>query len=184
MDKNYIVIKGSFKGIIGKLSKRIGILILFFILAAAGSQIKSSALLNAGVKSIKDFDLSKMMDKPFQSVIIVSVYILYAILIILSIPLIYRIISLFYEVYKKVVIDYSKGSIVTESYFFPFQKITEENKFDDIIEVEVYQNVLDKLFVTGNLYIEYVACNKVDSKLKYVEIKYVLDPFSHKGNLI
>lgn len=183
MDNNSIIVKSCRKGILGKLLKYLGLLIVFFILYVTASNIKKGIFLKTGIKSINEF-MPKILTFPDRSIILAFVYILYIVLIVLSFPVLYRIICLFYDAYKKITIDYSKGSLIFESYFFPFQKLTDENKFDEIIEVEVYQSSIDNYLGTGTLYIEYVVCNKIDSQLRSIEIQYVLDPLKFKNQLI
>lgn len=184
MDSINITINSSIKGILGKLTKRILILLLLFVCFIVFQNIKSNAAKVAGLKIATDYSINNLLDNPVQAAIMLMVVIANFVLFVIAVTIIYKIINLFYETSKKLTFEYDNGKIITESHFPPFQRLIEENKFTEIIEVEVYQNAIDKYLNTGNIYIEFVACNAIDSQLRYVEINFVEDPFKIKDKLI
>lgn len=182
MDKNNVVIKGSFKGISGDFFKNIMVIICIFIVYYISNSIRKNYYSKYGISSFFDFVTD------FEHIPVIAllsfIFLIFLILVIIGISTLCKIIILLYETQKTISIDFISSKIIIESYSFPFYKITEENLFNDIISVNISQGLLNRTFNTGDLYIEYLTCSKVDSQLKSLEIPYVSSPLKIKAKLI
>jgi hypothetical protein len=116
--------------------------------------------------------------------ILALIFIFYIIIAVLFIREFYKTILLFYNIPGKVTIDYDTMKITSKTYSFPFNVQVDENKFDDIINVVVTQDLSKKLFNSGDLYIEFLVNSKLDSQLRNIEIPNISTPFKIKRDLL
>lgn len=182
MDKNTLVIKGSFKGIAGDFLKNFLLLLGSYIVYTIANHYKVKLYSEKEISSFFKFVVA-LEDMP-TIIILFSIFLIFATLLVLAIYLVFKIINLLYETQKVVTIDYVAGKIYNVTYSFPLSKYTEEHKFTDIISVNIYQNMIHRLFGVGNLNIEYLTCSKVDSKLRNLEVTYLNAPVKVKQKLI
>ncbi|OPJ62445.1 PH domain-containing protein [Clostridium oryzae] len=184
MEKNKVVIKGAFKGITADFTKYILTLLALFIIYIISTAFKNGIYSKKNVGSLisyfKKFDL-----KDIGGMLSIGIIILiYIILIILAVSTIVRLFLLLYEAGHVIVIDYSSGKIVTKTYSFPLERTITEEKFNEIINVDIKQNMFQRFFNTGYMYIEFIALNQVDSQLRSVEIPYAFKPFLQKNKIL
>lgn len=182
MDKNTVVIRGSFKGILGDFIMNFLMLILTFTVYSVANKYRLKYYEDYDIKSFFSFVMEFTNIKVI--VILFSIFLLFFILLIAAISLVFKIIGLLYETQKVITVDYVAGKILVETFSFPFSKTVEEHKFNDIVNVSISQSLLGRLFSTGDMYIEYLTCSKVDSKLKTLDITYVNGPFRIKPKMI
>lgn len=182
MEKNSLVIKGSFRGIAGDFLKNLGILLITFVVYSLSNNIKNKYYKEYNIKSFISFVTE--LDHIDVMAIISFIFLLFIILFFIALTRVYRTIILIYEAFKVITIDYVNGKIISATYSFPFNKTVDENKFDEIIGVSLNQDLMSNIFSTGDLNIEYIVCNKVDSQLKNIEITYVVHPFKIKAKML
>jgi hypothetical protein len=182
MEKNTLVIRSSFMGIAGEFLKNTFIIICMVIVYLFCSNIKMQYYTEYNIQSFFSFVIELKHIKEMG--IISFIYILYVVLFFIVLSTSFKTIKLFYEAFKKMVIDYESGRITYTSYSFPFNKEVDENKFNDIINVNINQDFFHRLFRTGHISIEYLAFNKVDSQLRSLEITYVSRPFKLKSEML
>jgi hypothetical protein len=182
MEKNSITISGSFKGIAGTFLKRILILILVCIFYIIISNIKNQYYSEYNIESLWAF-ITAFTN--FEVIAILSlIFIVYLILLWIFITVLYKTILLVYEIPKTTVIDFQNEKITSTTYSFPFSKQVDENKFNDIINVVISQDMMKRLFNSGHLYIEFLTYSKLDSQLRNIEITYVANPLKLKQELL
>jgi hypothetical protein len=182
MDKSTVVIKGSFKGILGEFIKNILILLATYVLYIISKNTKASYYAKYSIDSFFGF---AMEFKEMKAIAILSfVFVLYLILAIIGIHVLYKTIMLLYETQRTITIDFISGKILAKTYSFPFNKIIDEHKFNEIITVSITQSIAHKIFDSGDFYIEYLTCSKVDSQLRAMEIPYINEASKIKQNLI
>jgi hypothetical protein len=182
METNKITIRGSFKGISGNFTKNIVYLLVILIVYLIANVNKNKYFRRHNITSLWNF--IKGFTEPKIIIILLSLYLLIFILLVLGISITIKIIALLYETQKLVIIDYSTGKITEETLSFPFTKSQEESKFNDIISVNITQDMLHRLFNSGDLYLEYMTYTKVDSKIRNMEITYVESPHKIKSKMI
>lgn len=182
MDKNNVIIKGSFKGISGDFFKNVVVLICTFIVYVFSNNLRKTYYSKYGITSFFKF-VTDLEHIPVIA-ILSSLFLLFFILAVIALSTFFKTIVLLYETQKTITIDYISSKILIETYSFPFNKMTEENLFNDIICVNIEQGLMDRLFGTGDIYIEYLTCSKVDSKLRTLQISYVSSPIKIKTKLI
>jgi len=170
-------ITGSFYGIMGEFLKRLLLLLIYTIVFFTTNGYKKSFFSNNEITSVTDFLSKKIMKFDFVNILplilITLMFIVLAILVFLSLL---KTIKLFYNINRKITVDFSQGKIVIVSYSFPFFKNIEKDKFDTIITVNMEQGFMDRLFNSGKLYVEYLVSSKVDSSSVSFEIPYVSMP--------
>lgn len=182
MEKNNLLIKGSFRGIASDFTKYILILLASIILYAVCSNIKNQYYSAYNIHSF--FTFATQIENVKETAILSLLFLLFLILIIVCISIFFKLIGLLYELGKSISIDAANGKIICTTYSFPLSKNIDENKFDDIISVNITQSFMDRIYSSGNLYLEFVACTKVDSQLRNIEIKNVSYPLKIKQKLI
>lgn len=183
MEKNKVIIKGAFKGISADFTIHmltlLGLFIIYIICGAFKRGIYAKKNVDSLIEFFKNFDV-----KDIGSTISISVILLiYIIILIIALSTIGKLVSLLYEAGHVVAIDYSSGKIVTKTYAFPLERTISEEKFSEIINVDIKQNTFQRLFDTGYMYIEFIALNQVDSQLRSVEISYAFQPFHQKNKI-
>jgi hypothetical protein len=178
MEKNTLVIRGSFRGIAAELIKRLIIFICTIIIYQISNSIKNKFFTEYNINSftgfVMEFDHAKVI------IIISSIYLLFVILLFIALATIYKIINILYETLSVVTFDFPGGKVTEVTYSFPFIKKVDENKFDEVINVNISQGLMNQLFSSGNMYVEYLTCSKVDSQLRNLEISNVVHPFKTK----
>ena len=173
MSNNELTIKGSFYGIIGELLKRLLLLFSYWLIFIIANNYRkanySKQDLSSLIKLITD---NKLLD----AFIFVVIFVLFILLAFLTFSSVLKTIKLFYNINRRVTVDFFQSKITLVSYSFPFFKNVEENKFDNIITVNIEQALMDRFFNSGKLYIEYLVCSKVDSSSVSFEIPHVFRP--------
>lgn len=177
MNNNEIIIKGSFAGIRGELFKRVFLLIIYGIVFFTTNGYRKSFYSDNEITSVSSFLTKKITNFDFMGtlplLIIILIFIFLAIFIFSSLL---KTIKLFYNINRKITVDFFSGKIVMVSYSFPFFKNVEHDKFDNIITVNIEQAFMDRFFNSGKLYIEYLVSSKVDSSSVSFEIPHVYRP--------
>ncbi|NLZ48170.1 MAG: PH domain-containing protein [Clostridiales bacterium] len=183
MKANKHSIKGSFAGISGDLVRNILIIMVNVLINIVCKIYKNSLYKKHNISSsfleylINFDDLSVVIILAVINLVVIIVYIL-------IISAIIKTISLFYHIPRNVVIDYENNKIIDTSYSFFIIKNIDENKYNEIINVNIEQGLFQRMFNTGTLYIEYVANTAVDSQLRHIEIPCIANPFMQKNKLI
>lgn len=182
-NNNEITIKGSFYGIRGELLKRGLFLLALGIVYLLTKSYKSKFFNDNQVTSIIDF-VTKNIFSPEKIIVLLVLVILYIFIIISTIKNVYTIIKLFYNIPREIQVDFFQGKIKMVSYSFPFSKNIEEDKFDSIVTVNIEQKLMDRLFNSGSLYVEYLVSSKVDSSDVSFEIPFMDNPKQILNELI
>ena len=185
MSNNEMIVKGSFYGIIGELLKRVFILVIYGIIFLITSQYKKFFYSNNDITQISEF-LSKKLGR-FQFVDILPLLIVILIFIslaLLTFSSLLKIIKLFYNMNRKITVDFFQGKIVLISYSFPFFKNVEQSKFDTIITVNIEQAFMDRFFNSGKLYIEYLVSSRTGSSSSSFEIPHIYRPLKILKDLL
>lgn len=182
MEKSTITIKGSFKGISGDFFKNIIILVCTLVVYVVSNNLRKNYYSKFGISSF--FDFVTGFENLSVIAILSCIFLLFFILAIVALSTILKTAALLYEIHRITTIDFISGKILVESYSFPFNKNTDENLFNDIINVNINQGLMNRTFNTGYIYIEYLTCSKVDSQLRTLEIPHVSMPFKIKTKLI
>jgi len=183
MKASKLIIKGSFAGISGDLARHIFVIIANIVISIVCKIYKNSLYEKHDIKGnffeyLLTFDeLSVVIKLAVVNLIVVIAYIL-------IISAIFRAISTFYYIPRNVIIDYENGKIIDKSHSFFLIKNTDENKCNEIINVNIEQSLFQRIFNTGTIYVEYVANTKVDSQLRHLEIPCISKPFMQKNKLI
>lgn len=179
VDKGSIVIKTDIKALLGDLIKKIIVVLLVLGLCIVGNIVK-----NYVASKYKITDSIFKAEDPLGIVSMILVYIVLGILLLLFIIAVYKFFSLFYSLKRVTIIDFVREKIIVQSYDFPYEKHIEEKRFSRIVGVEILQKSIDRAVNSGTLYLEYLVLSKNDSKLRGIEIPYVLSPVKIKDRLI
>lgn len=182
MEKNRIVIKGSFRGISADLTRNFMILIINFIIYLTCDSYKDKLITKNNIDSLLEFVLNS--DQLEVVAILATVYVVILIVLLITLSTIIKIIRLFYNLARVTIFDFTSEKVIAHSYSFPFNKTTDENKFSEVINVNIEQGLLGRLFNAGNMYVEYIAVNTVDSQLRNVEIPNAAKPFLQKNKIM
>lgn len=175
MNSEKIILKCTLTGILGELIKKIVVFILVLAGCIITNDIRSSLLKKHG-STLFSLDASK-----FGALIVtILAHILFIALIIAAIIIFFKIIGLLYELNTVTTIDFAREKIIVEKTLFPFSKEVDENKFNEIIEVGICQKGFDRLVNSGAVYVEYLAYNRVDSKMRSIYIPYIEKPYEKK----
>ena len=177
MNNTEITIKGSFNGIRGELIKRILLLSIYAIIFFTTNSYKKSFYANNEITSTLEFLTKKVMQLNFKDtiplLIIILIFIFLAVLVFSSLLI---TIKLFYNIKRKITVDFFQGKIVILSYRFPFFKNVEEDKFDSIVAVNIEQDLGNRFLDSGKLTVEYLVSSKVDSNSITFEVPYIYKP--------
>lgn len=178
MENGAIVLKTNIQALIGNLSKKIIVVLISTAFCLAGIRLKNYVA--------DKYDITESIFKAelLGTISMIIVYIVLGILAILLLISLYKFFGLFYELKRVTNIDFVREKILIQSYEFPFDKQTEEKKFNKIVGVEISQKSIDRMFNSGTLYIEYLVQSKNDSKLRGFEVPYVLNPVAVKDKLL
>lgn len=179
MEKNRVVIKGSFRGISADLAKNI-----VFLIASLVIYLLCKAFIDKQQINTSFIDFLLAMDNLTIVCMLAVVYLIIIIDAIIAISTIIKILGTLYHLADEVVLDYTANRIVLKTYAFPFTKTTDENRIDEVINVNIEQGAFHRLFNVGNLYIEFLAYNSVDSQLRNIEVKCVELPFLQKNKIM
>jgi len=183
MKANKLVIKGSLAGISADLVRNILVIIVNILITIICNVYKNNLYEKYDINSkfleylLTFNELSVVIKLAVINLIVIIAYIL-------IISAIVRAIGVFYYIPRNVLIDYENKKIIDKSFSFFSIKNTDENKCNEIINVNIEQGLFQRIFNTGNLYIEYVANNDVDSQLRHIEIPCIAKPFMIKNKLI
>jgi hypothetical protein len=181
VEKETLVLKTTFRGIFGDFIKKIIGLIAAFVIYLFGKGILSGLYAKNNIVSIK----TSLFEIPFASLsFIIFIYIIYAVLIILSIFILCKLVILLCELKNITIIDFVEEKIETKKHGFLFTKDESQSKFDRIIKVEIEQKMIDRLVNTGGFYVEYLVNSKLDSQLKSFEVMHIEKPFEKREKLI
>lgn len=185
MNNNELIVKGSIYGIRGNLFKSVLLLVIYGIIFFITNEYRKSFYTNNKIASASSFLKKKITGFDFIEtlplLIIILIFILLTIFILSSLL---KAIKLFYNVKRTITVDFSGGNIVTVSYSFPFFKNVEQAKFDNIITVNIHQDLMDRLFNSGKLYVEYLVSSKVNSSSLSFEIPNVYRPLNALKELL
>lgn len=178
MDKETLVLKTNIKGLIGELLKKLVVVLIVLACCIAGDKLRKY------VAEKYDMTGSIFKGEILGTISMILVYIVLAILLILLFIALYRLLWLLYELKHKTTIDFANEKIIIQKYDFPFEKQIEEKRFNSIVGVEVNQKSIDRAVKTGTLYVEYLVQSKNDSKLRGIEVPYIMDPIGIKDKLL
>jgi hypothetical protein len=178
MERETLVLKTDIKGLVNELVKKLIVVIIVSAICIAGNMVRKYVA-----------EKFKITDSIFKGDIIgtismIVVYIVLGILILLLLIALYKLGVLFYELMHVTTIDFSRERITIQKYDFPFEKQIEEKRFNQIVGVEVKQSSIDRAVKAGSLYIEYLVQSKNDSKLRGIEVPYVVNPVDIKDRLL
>jgi hypothetical protein len=178
MDKGSLVLKTDIKALAGDLIKRFGTFLITLVICIIGNKLRKYVA--------SKFDITDSIFKAelVGTVSMVLVYIVLGILVLLALIALYKFLALFYELKHTTTIDFEKGKIIMQSYDFPFDRHVEEKRFNRIVGVVVTQKSLDRMAGAGELCVEYLVQSKTDSKLRSIEVPYVLNPLRMKDKLL
>jgi len=177
MSNNEVIIKGSFNGIKGELSKRVLLLAIYCIIFLITNSYKKSFYLKNKISSIFTFLVDEIMKLNFKVTLpILFIFVIFIFLAVFAFSSLLKTIKLFYNVNKRVTVDFLEGKISMVSYNFPFYKEVEEDKFDTIVTVNIQQDFMDRLFNSGKLHVDYLVISKVDSSSVSFDIPYIYNP--------
>ena len=177
MGNNEICIKGSFYGIRGELLKRVTLLIIYSFIFLFTKNYKDQFYSTNKISTLTKFLSDKFVSLDFMKLApLIIVAIVLIILFFLTISSLFKTIKLLYFLKRKITFDFFQGKITMVTYSFPFFKHTEEDKFENIVTVNVEQSLLDRFFNSGKLYIEYLVSGRVEPTSLSIEIPQVYRP--------
>jgi hypothetical protein len=179
MQKDILVLKTNIKGLTGELIKKLLVVVIVLALCLTGNILRKYV---ADKYNITD-SIFKSTDM-LGTVSMVIVYMVLGILILFLIIALYKFLILFYELKHVTTIDFSRERIIVQKYDFPFDRQVEEKRFNKIIGVEVTQKTIDRAAKSGTLYVEYLVQSKNDSKLRGIEVPYLINPINIKDRLL
>lgn len=179
MEKGKVVLKTDIRGLIGELLKKLLAVSIVLALCLIGDKLRKYV---ADKYNITD-SLFKSADM-LGTISMIVVYIVLGILVLLLVIALYKFLILFYELKHVTIIDFDRERIVIQRYDFPFDKQIEEKRFNKIVGVEVAQKTIDRVVKAGNLYVEYLVQSKNDSKLRGVEVPFIVNPVNIKDRLL
>lgn len=179
MEKGKVVLKTDIRGLIGELLKKLLAVSIVLALCLIGDKVRKYV---ADKYNITD-SLFKSADM-LGTISMIVVYIVLGILVLLLVIALYKFLILFYELKHVTIIDFDRERIVIQRYDFPFDKQIEEKRFNKIVGVEVAQKTIDRAVKAGNLYVEYLVQSKNDSKLRGIEVPFIINPVNIKDRLL
>jgi hypothetical protein len=179
VEKDSLVLKTDIRGLVGELLKKLLVVGIVLALCLTGDKLRKYV---AEKYNITD-SLFKSTDM-LGTISMIVVYIVLGILVLLLIIALYKFLILFYELKHVTQIDFSRERIIVQRYDFPFDKQVEEKRFNKIVGVEVTQKTIDRAVKSGTIYIEYLVQSKNDSKLRGMEVPYILNPVNIKDRLL
>ncbi|MCM0648339.1 hypothetical protein NBE98_08120 [Clostridium swellfunianum] len=179
MQKENLVLKTDIRGLVGEILKKLLVVGIVLALCIAGDKLRKYV---ADKYNITD-SLFKSSDM-LGTVSMIVVYIVLGILLLLLIIAVYKFLILFYELKHVTTIDFEKERIIIQRYDFPFDRQIQEKRFNKIVGVEITQKTIDRAVKSGNLYVEYLVQSKNDSKLRGIEVPYILNPVNTKDMLL
>lgn len=182
MEKNKTIIKGSFKGISADLTKNVLILVVTWIVYLLSNSYKDKLYEKNQISSFLAYLLE--MDKLTVVCTIAIIYLIIIITVIVAISSLIKIIGILYHLADCTTFDFENKKVISKTFSFPFNMTTDENKLDEVINVNIEQGSFHRLFNTGNVYIEFLAYNSVDTQLRNLEIKCVALPFMQKNKIM
>jgi len=175
MNTNKITVKGTAYGIRGELTKRILLILTYVVIFFITNSYRKTFFAKYKLSTILDF-IADNITSTGKLIALLVIFILYISLVLLTLSSIMKIIKLFYYIKRQITVDYIQGKITRTRYGFPFSKNVEEDKFEKIITVSVRQNLMDRIFNSGSLYIEYLVTSSVESSTISFIIPFVYDP--------
>jgi predicted membrane protein len=178
MEKGTLMLKTDIRGLMWELIKKLLVVGIVLAFCLVGNRLR-----------IYVADRYNITDSIFKADILgtvsmIVVYIVLGILALLLIIAVYKFLTLFYELKHVTTIDFTRERIIVQRYEFPFDKQIEEKRFNRIVGVEVTQKTMDRAVNAGSLYVEYLVQSKNDSKLRGIEVPYILNPINIKDKLL
>lgn len=185
MEKSKIIIKSSIKGISADFTKNLLIILLNMIVYMLCKGYRESVYTKHNIDSKVSFFEYLLKFEDITAVSILAlIYLIIIIIIIITVSTIIKTFCLFYNSLRVTIFDFNNGRIIDKHFTFPLNRTVDENKFNEVIEVHVEQGVIQRLFNTGTLYIEYLTLTTVDSQLRHIEIPCVSMPFQQKNKIM
>ncbi len=185
MESNQVVIRASLQGMLSKLLSLIICLFvaIFFWKKLRGYQLNLFETYDVSYLSALTNALESDIEIMEVGLLVVS-YLVAIVMIILFLYLAYRVLRLLSQLTGVTVVDFDQQRILEKKYLFPIQRIEDENLFNQIIQVRIEQNLFDRLFSGGHLYVEYLVLSKLDSQLRVLYVPFVKDPARLKRQLL
>ncbi|ERI89989.1 hypothetical protein HMPREF1982_04256 [Clostridiales bacterium oral taxon 876 str. F0540] len=178
MNKGAVVLKTNFKGILGELIKKLFVVLLVSAVCIAANKLRNYVADKFHINgSIFKGDI-------MGTISMILVYIVLGILLILLAIAVFKLLTVFYELKRVTTIDFDREKIIIQKYDFPFEREILEKKFNRIVGAEILQKSIDRTVNAGSIYLEYLVQSKNDSKLRGIEIPYILNPSSLKDRLM
>lgn len=178
MDREKIVLKTNFKGILDTFVKKLIVVLVTLGFVLGSNKVKEYvAKKNHITGSIFEGDI-------LGTISMILVYIVIGILSILFLIALFKLLIVLYELKRVTIIDFEKEKIIVQKYDFPFEKQVLEKKFNSIAGAEITQKSIDRAVDCGSIYLEYLVLSKNDSKLRGIEIPYVEKPAEIKDKLL
>jgi hypothetical protein len=185
MENGKVIIKGSFRGISGDLAKNIFIILLNIIIYQLSRSYKTNLYSKHNINT--DMSFFEYLLK-FEDIAAVSklalIYLVIIVIALITISSIIKTLGLFYYLLRVTTFDFNSGKVTDKAYSFPMNRIIDENKINEVINVNIEQGFFQRIFNTGTLYVEYLTFNTVDSQLRHIEIPCVGKPFAQKNRLL
>ena len=185
MDEKKLVIRASLRGMLSQLIKlgAFVIIALFFFFRVRRYQEQLMAEYEVGYLSALTRILETEMELMEMGFLIVSY--LFAFGMFLAIVyLLYHLVSLLFGLTATTIIDFQNARIIQKALRFPFLRIEDENRFNQLIQVRIEQNLIDGLVEGGTLYVEYLVQSQLDSQLRVMVIPYIKHPDRLKRKML
>ncbi|SFH60331.1 hypothetical protein SAMN05192551_101741 [Tindallia magadiensis] len=185
MDEGKIVLKASIQGMLSMLMKFVSLLVVVMIVFFRVRKFQQSIMQEYSVGYVSA--LTQILDTDMELVELGMLLVSYLVSLVLLTAILYslyHLFSLLFGLSSSTVIDFQQGRIVQKSLRFPFLRIEDENRFHQLIQVRVEQNLIDGILQGGTLYIEYLVESRLDSQLRVLLIPYVKDPDKVKRKLL
>lgn len=183
MEQNKLTIKSSFKGVAGQLVKYGVFLIILIAIFIGLNYILKDVYLTYKMNSILDLMTNIFQVQIVHAFEIVVLNILLLILAIFIAIQVFKVIGLLININNKLVFDFDTKKIVN-SYYSGFNKIVDENIFENILEVQIEQGFFDSIFDAGNIYIEYTRKDSKEAIVGNLNIDHIYKPFIEKDKLM
>jgi len=181
MAGNRYILKPHFLGIVGDLIIRGFFLGVTYMIFNFVNGFREGIYERYDVDFLSSFTLDiEIMDLA----ILLLIYIVSVILIYFLIRFFIKFFAVWYQLGGKAILDYDQGKIIATKMKFPFNRVSIESKWHDIIEVEIEQTIFDQAFDTGTVTIEYLVLSDVDSQMKDIQLKNLKNPEKIKKRLL
>lgn len=181
MEKNVLKLKVPAKAFMAEILKELLLCAVVLCFSLIGANLKQNIFSKHKIETI----LFSIFDVPMKEVVIVLIInIIFLILAVCIIRFLYRCVSMFYKYNTNTIIYPNEFRFRVQSLKFPFTRLVEEGTINQVIEVDITQNLVQKLLCCGNLDIEYLVYSKTGARVKNLYIYCVDSPEKEKLKLL